>query len=129
MTATVEISTSAEVAAILAALASIPGLTPSESAPDVPTEGAAWPRWTETRYLGGKLAARPVSTFEVVVILPAGYAPTTTAAAHEIRDSIAAALGSAGVVENVEPVLVAFGDGNDMPALRYRMTPRTVRGN
>jgi hypothetical protein len=119
-----EVVLSPEVAAILAALATVPGLTPTPDNPDVATPGAAWPRWTETRYLGGKLSARPVSTFDVIVVLPAGYGPTTTAAALEIRDTIAKALGHAGPVENAQPVLVTFGDGNDMPAIRYRVTPR-----
>ena len=80
--------------------------------------------WTGTLYAGGKLSRLPVSTFEVFVVLPAGYGPTTTAAALEIRDTIAAALSKAGPVERAEPVLVSFGDGNDMPAIRYTMTPR-----
>lgn len=119
-----EVGVSAEVAAIVAALATVPGLVPSEGPPDVATDGAAWPRWAETIYLGGKLAHRAVSTFDVIVVMASGYGPNTTAAALEIRDTIAAALGKAGRVERAEPVLVSFGDGNDMPAIRYRLTPR-----
>lgn len=120
-------TTSPEVAKILAALALVPELVPTATAPDVPTPGAAWPRWAETRYLGGKLSSRPVSMFEVIVLLPAGYGPDTIALGLEIRDTIAAALGTAGIVDLAEPVLITFGDGADMPAIRYRMTPRIVR--
>ena len=65
-----------------------------------------------------------MSTFEVIVVMPASYGPTTTAAALDARDTIAAALGKAGPVDRAEPVLVSFGDGNDLPAIRYTMTPR-----
>ena len=58
-TTTLEVATSPEVAAILAALATVEGLTPTASVPDVATAGAAWARWTQTLYTGGSCPPGP----------------------------------------------------------------------
>jgi hypothetical protein len=124
MTATrLDASVIPEVAAIVAALGTVEGLTPYPSNPDAMTDGAAWPIWANTVWTGGKLCRAPVSTYDVVVILPAGYAPETVQIAGGLRDLVYAALRPLGPVEVAEPVMVVASDGGaSMPAIRFRIT-------
>lgn len=111
-----------EVVAIMDALGTVDGVTPYPSHPDNMTDGAAWPIWANTVWTGGKLCRAPVSTYDVVVILPAGYDPFTVQTAGSLRDVVAAALRTVGAVEIAEPVMVTAAEGASMPAIRYRLT-------
>lgn len=111
-----------EVAAIVDALNTVPGVTAYPSNPDAMTDGAAWPIWANTVWTGGKLCRAPVSTYDVVVILPAGYHPETVQAAGGLRDLVYAALRTVGPIEVAEPVMVTAADQSAMPAIRYRLT-------
>lgn len=108
-------------AAILDALALVPGLLPTPTMPDTPMAGAAWPVWAETRYRDGKLTRPLTSTYEVRVILPAGWLPETVDAADGLVDNLAAALSTVGLVDVVNPVLITF-DSASMPGLNARVT-------
>jgi len=119
MTTTVEVIP--EVAAIVAALETIPELTAYPATPDAITDGAAWPIWSNTVWTGGKLCRSPVSTYDVVAILPAGYTPEAVQIAGGLRDRIYLALRAVGLVEIAEPVMVTAAEGASMPAIRYRL--------
>ena len=110
-------------AALVAALSTVQGLSASRAAPDVPTAGAAWPVWTQTTY-AGRLGAPAVHTYDVYVILPAGYLPSTVDQADGLRDQVAAALWPAGTVQSTEPVSVQFDDSATMPGIRARVIMR-----
>lgn len=110
-------------AALIAALATVNGLTPGPYAPDVATAGAAWPRWIQTTYQG-HLCAVAKDDFDVYVVLPADYIETTVDQGDAFRDVVAPALTSAAVVNYAEPVAIQFNDNQTMPGLRFRVTSR-----
>lgn len=107
--------------AILDALATVPGLLPSASMPDTPMAGAAWPVWSETRYREGKLTRPLTHTYEVRVILPAGWLPETVDVADGLLDNLAAALAGVGNLDAVQPVQIAFDNSAAMPGLNARV--------
>lgn len=107
-------------AAIVAALAEVPGLNATSSAPDVATAGAAWPRWVQTTY-AGHLCALAEDQYDVLVTLPADYAATTVDEGDGFRDTVGLALVRLGRVAYAEPVSIAFQDRQVMPGLRFRL--------
>jgi len=112
-------------AQIVAALATVPSLTASPNVPDVPTEGAAWPVWTQTTF-DGALGLPGRATFDVYALLPAGYVATTVETADGLLGQIVEALWRIAVVQLAEPVTVRFDNQTQMPGLRLRAT---MRGN
>jgi hypothetical protein len=110
-------------AALVGALGAVPGLTATSSAPDVPTAGATWPVWAQNTY-GGTIGAPSVRTYDVFVILPAGYAPDTVDQADGLVDQVATALWPVAVIQTAEPVQIQFDSSNTMPGLRFRVVAR-----
>lgn len=107
---------------VLDALATVPGLVPVVTMPDTPMAGAAWPVWSESRYRDGKLSRPLTHTYEVRVILPAGWLPETVDTADGVVEALAAALSVAGTVDVVSPVQIAFDNGTSMPGINARVT-------
>lgn len=105
---------------IVAALATVDGITAYPVAPDQATAGAAWPKWIQTLY-NGRLCSLDVTTYEVIVTLPASYLATTVDQGDAFRDDVAHAVMSLGSVESVEPALITFNDKQTMPGLRLRL--------
>src|SRR5262245_31267786 len=85
-------------AAITAALGAIEGLSAAGAAPDGPAAGAAWPVWA-TATFNGRIGAPAVWTYDVYVVLPAGYLPSTVDKADGLVDQVVAALWPVGVVQ------------------------------
>lgn len=112
--------------AVVDALATVPGLEPTPAMPDTPTAGAAWPVWAESRYAAGKLAHPVTHTYEVRVLLPAGYMPDTVDAADGIIEALMGALSKVGRVEAATPVTVVFDPEQlTMPGISVRVTVST----
>jgi hypothetical protein len=107
-------------AAIVAALDAITGLTGYSSAPDQATAGAAWPRWVQTTF-NGPLCTLANSAYDVLVTLPADYAPATIDEGDSFRDVVGLALVRLGRVAYAEPVSISFQDRQVMPGLRFRL--------
>jgi len=107
-------------AAIVAALGAVPGLVATSSAPDQATAGAAWPRWIQTTY-DGHLCTLARDQYDVLVTLPADYAPATVDEGDAYRDTVGLALVGLGRVAYAEPVSIAFQDRQTMPGLRFRL--------
>lgn len=107
--------------AILDALATVPGLIPTPTMPDSPMAGAAWPVWAETRYRDGKLTRPLTHTYEVRVILPAGWLPETVDVSDGLLDNLAAALAEVGILDAVSPVQITFDNSASMPGLNARV--------
>lgn len=112
--------------AVVDALATVDGLTPTPAMPDSPQAGSAWPVWVESRYRAGKLSRPFVPTYEVRVILPAAYHPDTVEAGELLADQVAAALSKVGDVDVAEPVTVVFEQNQTaMPGVMARVTVAT----
>lgn len=107
---------------IVAALATVEGLSPVQTPPASPVAGAAWPKWIQSRF-GGKLHYTTVSDYDVCIILPAGMQETAVEAADGLVDVCADALMKIGVIEYCQPVMFTFDSGNAMPGIQFRMTP------
>jgi len=114
---------------IVDALATVPGLTPTPATPDTITEGAAFPKWIESRFSSGKLSRPMLHTFDVIVVLPAGYNPDTVDAADGLVPQVMAALAGIASVDLAEPVQLTFpaGTSPSLPGLRIRCTPQPER--
>lgn len=108
--------------AILDALATVPGVIPYATMPDTPMPGAAWPVWSESRYGPGKLCRPLAHTYEIRVILPAGWLPETVDAADGLVVLLSAALSQVGSLENVTPVQIQFDNTQTMPGINARLT-------
>jgi hypothetical protein len=106
--------------AIVAALATVTGITAYPVVPDQATAGAAWPKWVQTTY-DGPLCTLARDTYEALVTLPASYVATTVDQGDAFRDNVAAALRHVGRVEFAEPVQISFQDKQSMPGLRLRV--------
>lgn len=113
--------------AIVAALATVPGLAPFPSHPDTPGPGVCWPRWVETRYQNGKLCSLPVTDYDVYVVLPNAAMETTIEASDGLLPQVATALGKIGNVQLATPVAIQFDEGSTMPGFVVRVTPRNGR--
>ena len=109
---------------VLDALATVPGLTPTPTMPDVPMAGAAWPVWAECSLGLGKMTRPLTHTYEVRVILPQGWMPETVDVADGLVENLSAALARLGVFEWVRPVQITFSNNssNAMPGLNARVT-------
>lgn len=107
---------------VLNALATVPGLVPCPTMPDTPMPGAAWPVWTECRYGEGKLTRPLTHTYEVRVLLPAGWLPETVDTADGLVEQLAAALSTVGLFETANPVQVQFDNATSMPGVNARVT-------
>lgn len=108
--------------AVLDALAAVPGLIPTPTMPDSPMPGAAWPVWAESHYRDGKLTRPLTHTYEVRVILPAGWLPETVDTADGLVEALAGALDEIGLVDVVQPVSITFENNATMPGLNARVT-------
>ena len=108
--------------AVLDALAGVPGLVPSPTMPDTPMPGAAWPVWAESRYRDGKLIRPLTHTYEVRVVLPAGWLPETVDTADGLVDTLMAALSTVGNVDVANPVQIQFDNATSMPGVNARVT-------
>lgn len=106
---------------LVAALATIPGITAYPVVPDQATAGAAWPKWIQTVYQNGKLCQLAVDTYDVLVTLPASYIGVTVDQGDAFRDVVAEAVFPVGQVQLIEPVSITFQDRQTMPALRLRV--------
>lgn len=122
LTATAATTASPPRQRVLDALATVPGLVPVSTMPDTPMPGAAWPVWSESRFREGKLSRPLTHTYEVRVILPAGWLPDTVDAADGAVQLLAEALSYVGTVDVVNPVQIAFDNGTSMPGLNARVT-------
>ena len=111
---------------LVEALATVEGITAYPSLPDAPTRGSAWPVWVMARY-AGKLALVPLNDYDVLVILPAGYALDTVEQADGLLPMVAGALAKVGTLTTAEPVAIQVADSSTMPGLRIRVTPRNER--
>jgi len=107
-------------AGIVAALATLNGVTAYPTVPDQATAGAAWPKWVQTNY-AGHLCTLTQDTYDVLVTLPAAYVATTVDQGDAFRDVVAPVLLRLGRLEVAEPVNVTFNDKQTMPALRFRL--------
>lgn len=110
-------------AAVVEALATVPGLTPSESMPNTPGRGSAWPVWAESRYREGKLSRPLTHTYEVRVVLPSGYHPETVDAADGLLEVLMGALAKVGTVDAAQPVSIVFEPNQTaLPGVTVRLT-------
>lgn len=109
--------------ALVAALASVDGITAYPVAPDQATAGAAWPKWIQTTYDAdiGYLAR---DIYECLVTLPGAYVATTIDEGDRFRDSVAMALHPIARVQFAEPAQITFSDRQTMPGLRLRVILR-----
>ena len=108
--------------AVLDALALVPGLVPVATMPDTPMAGAAWPVWAESRYRDGKLTRPLTHTYEVRVILPAGWLPETVDTADGLIEALCAALSTVGNFDVANPVQIQFPNNTSMPGINARVT-------
>lgn len=109
--------------ALVAALASVEGVTAYPVAPDSATAGAAWPKWITSTY-GGAVGSLPRDTYECLLTLPAAYTATTVDEGDRFRDQMVFAVWELGTVEFVEPAQITFNDRQTMPGLRLRLVVR-----
>lgn len=107
-------------AVLLGVLDTLPDVHAVGSVPDQPVAGAAWPRWVETRY-DGHLCSVSAHTYDVLVVVPAGYMAAAVDEGDRLRDLIGPALAAVSEVQYAEPVRVEFGDRQTMPAVRFRV--------
>lgn len=108
--------------AVLDALSTVPGLVPVSTLPDTPMPGAAWPVWRESAYGPGKLSRPLTHTYEVRVVLPAGWLPETVDTADGLLDQLCAALSTVGTLIVATPVLIQFDNATSMPGINARVT-------
>lgn len=108
-------------AALVAALATVEGVTAYPTAPNQATAGAAWPKWVQTTY-DGHLDTLALDTYEILVTLPASYAEQTVDEGDGYRDRVVFALLPVASVAFAEPAQITFNDRQTMPGLRLRVT-------
>jgi hypothetical protein len=107
-------------AAIVEALATVPGLHPSPRRPVTVTQGTAWPVWVRSEYEPGLCGTPAQTEWQVVVPIPPQWDPDQFDTA---RDVIAAALWRVGTVETAEPGEVdVSADGVQQEALIITLT-------
>jgi hypothetical protein len=113
--------------AIVDALATIPGVSATPAMPDTPVAGAAWPVWSASSFSGGKMSNPITHTYNVVMVLPAGYLPDTVDASDGVVEQVMTALQKVGVVQDVTPGTVTFVDPEQtsMPGINARVTVST----
>lgn len=111
-------------AAIVAALGTVTSLVALPAAPDNPTSGAAWPRWALSQFHGERLSVVDEHQYDVLVVLPAGYAPETITQADGLLHELSVALSPVCRIDTAEPVQITFQAGESMPGIRMRCIPR-----
>lgn len=113
--------------AVVAALATVPGIEAHPVTPAPPAPGQGWPRWVFSRLSGGKLSNPLVATYDALVTLPPGLTAETVDAADALIPQLVDALARIGLVDTIEPVLITVQNGAALPAVRVRITPRPER--
>jgi hypothetical protein len=106
--------------AIVAALATVPGLTPSPTKTGPISPGDAWPVWRSSAWLNRCLIE---ATWDVLVALP-DYGPDVTVAEGDpLTALVGEALMEAGCeVVSVEPARTAVTEQSPgTPVLRYQV--------
>jgi len=107
---------------IVAALATVPGLAPSDTAPAVITAGAAWPVWASSTLVS---ACYWRTLWYVFVALPAGDQASSAEAGDPLIELVGQALATAGLGGLIaEPWSWAL-DANrsqTVPTLRFTAT-------
>lgn len=100
--------------------AAIPGVTAQPIPPDVHQPGMAYPVWRQS----APMASGWEVSWDLFVVLPAGYTAATIDASDPIVDLVGDALLSIGVVTVAAPVTLATTpDGSAvLPALRFNLT-------
>lgn len=112
-------------ALIVTALDTVPTLSATANVPDVPSDSSAWPVWVQSTF-DGVLGLPGRATFDVFVLLPAGYIASTIERADGLLGQVVAALWHLCVVQLAEPVQVRFDNQTTMPGIRLRVI---MRGN
>jgi hypothetical protein len=79
--------------------------------------------WIQTTF-DGVLAVPGRPTYDVYVLLPAGYPAETVERADGLLGQVATALWAVGVITLAEPVSVRFENQTTMPGLRLRLVMR-----
>lgn len=105
------------------ALATVPSLVPSTTAPVTPAAYCAWPKWTLSEYTGARLGSPADHEYDVLVLLPNAEASDTTAKADELLGQVVAALWSVAQVTTAQPASVTFDGQQSMPALQIHVIP------
>jgi len=107
--------------AIVAALATVPGLTPSPMRPDTIAAGAAWPVWIGTHWMGLRPDSHREIRWYVYVVLNGTAQSGTAAEGDPLIDLVGNALSAAQLrTDTVEPTGVAVGETSEtLPALRF----------
>lgn len=109
---------------LVTALATVPGISALTTSPDAPVAGSAWPRWVQTRYVGGKLHLIAVNDYDVYAVLPNGAEAATVEQGDGLLPMLAAALLPVAAIDFAEPVSIQFDEGQTMPGIRIRLTPK-----
>ena len=106
---------------VVAALAKLPELSPSDTQPPVLSAGAAWPVWEHSEYANRCV---PKETWLVLVVLTSGDRAATAAAGDALRFPLAEALFAIPAwVERCEPVQIQVEDGGAaVPALQFTIS-------
>lgn len=107
-------------AAIVAALGTVPGLSPSPTKTGPISPGDAWPVWRSSVWKNRCLTE---ATWDVLVALPDLGSDVTTAEADPLALAVAEALMAAGCrVIQVEPARTAVTENSPgTPVLRYQI--------
>jgi hypothetical protein len=106
---------------IVAALATVPGLSPSLTKTGPISAGDAWPIWTGTRYLNAVPDGLRERSWYVLVALPDAGLDVTTVEGDALIESVGMALIGAGLqIVLVEPARTQVTDtSSGVPVLRY----------
>jgi hypothetical protein len=101
---------------ILAALATVPGLSPA-AVPSVVVPGTAWPAWRDTTWI---TQCRQEIAWYVFVALPPGSQETAVAAGDDLMEAVSNVLWPLGTLATVEPYQwMAEPGGQAIPVLRF----------
>lgn len=106
---------------IVAALATVPGLTPSPTKTGPISAGDAWPVWTSTRWGNNVPAGLRFTSWYVLVALPDAGSDVTTAEGDALVETVGMALVGAGLqILTVDPARTQVADNSPgVPVLRY----------
>jgi hypothetical protein len=109
--------------AIVAALGTVPGLTPSATKTGPISPGDAWPVWRAYRWTNIVPDGLRAATWDVLVALPDGGADVTVAEGDPLVEAVGLALIGAGLqIDLVEPARTAVTENSPgSPVLRYQV--------
>ena len=109
--------------AIVAALGTVGGLSPSGTKTGPISPGDAWPVWRATRWANAVPDGVRLATWDVLVALPDGGSDVTTAEGDPLVEAVGAALIAAGLqIDLVEPARTAVTENSPgTPVLRYQV--------